>query len=69
MMGMMGRGLYSYGGDWSSMPDFMKQMMQSYYGGAGFLWQFAGIFDFVKSVLIIVLLVALIRWVWRKGSK
>ncbi len=39
------------------------------YGGNQFLWQFAGIFDFIQSVLVIVLLIVVIRWFWKKGSK
>lgn len=58
----------SYTGDWDSMPDYMKQMMQNYYGGSSFFWQFAGILEFVTRLLVIILLVALIRWVWKKGN-
>lgn len=68
MMNMMGRGMM-YGGDWNSMPDYMKQMMQSYYSGAKPFWALGGILDFVTSILWIVLLTAAIRWLWKMGNK
>lgn len=68
MMNMMGRGMM-YGGDFNSMPDYMKQMMQSYYGGMRSFWGFAGFLDVATSILWIILLIAAIRWLWSKGGK
>lgn len=68
MMGhMIGRDFY--GSDWNSMPDYMKQMMQNYYGGLSPFGGFLGVMDFVTWALIIVLLIALIRLVWKKGDR
>jgi hypothetical protein len=58
-----------YAGEWDSMPDYMQNMMQNYYGGNQFFWQFTGVFHFVTWILLIILLVALIRWTWNKGNK
>lgn len=69
MMGMMGRGLYNYGGNWDDMPDYMQKMMQNYYGNNQLLWTVSPILSFAVQILLIVLLIAVIRWVWRKGSK
>ena len=66
---MMGNGYFGYGDNWSDMPDYMQNMMRNYYGGSSFLWQFAGILDFLLKILFIVLLIAVIRWVWMKGGK
>jgi len=66
---MMGRMLMGPGwGSWDTMPDYMKQMMQSYWGGTQSLWGISGILDFVTSVLWVVLLIAAIRWLWKKGN-
>jgi len=66
---MMGRFGNWSAGNWEGMPDYMQNMMRNYYGGNQVLWQISPIFDFAVQVLLIVLLVALIRWVWRKGDK
>jgi len=55
-------------GNWDSMPDYMKQMMQNYYGGTRSLWGLSGVIDFVIQILFVVLLIAAIRWLWKKGS-
>ncbi len=68
MMGHMFRSGY-YGGNWDSMPDYMQKMMQDYYAGNQILWRFSGLMDFILWSLLVILLVALIRWVWRKGDK
>ncbi len=64
MMGMMG--IY---GQWDDVPSYMQNMMQNYYFGSPVLWQFDSLLNLIRSVLIIILLVALVRWVWRKGDK
>jgi len=66
---MMYRMMGNSWGNWDSMPDYMKDMMQGYYGGTRSLWGFSGLMDFVVQVLIIVLLIAAIRWLWKKGDK
>lgn len=68
---MFNRGLYEglSGGNWEGMPDYMKNMMQSYYGGLRPFVAVAGILDVVKEILVVVLLVAAIRWLWMKGGK
>jgi hypothetical protein len=58
-----------YGGNWDSAPDYMKQMMQSYWGGVQPFWGFTGVLDFIIKILIVVLLIAAIRWLWKKGEK
>lgn len=68
MMGQMFARGWS-GGNWDSTPDFMKNMMQQYWGGVQPFWGLAGIIDLVQEVLILILLVAAIRWLWRKGDK
>ena len=55
-------------GNWDSMPDYMREMMQSYWGGTRAFWGINGILDFVTSVLWVVLLIAAIRWLWKKGN-
>jgi len=67
MMGMMGGNYFN--GDWSSAPDYMKQMMQSYYGGVQPFAGFFGIAHLIVWVLVVSLLVAAIRFLWKKGSK
>lgn len=58
-----------YGGNWDSAPDYMKQMMQGYYGGIRPFVQFAGLAHFITWLLVIFLLVAAIRYLWNKGEK
>ena len=67
---MMGR-MMGYGGfgNYDSLPDYMKQMMQSYYGGVGPFAGFMGIFELIHWILIAALLVAAIRYLWNKGGK
>ncbi len=68
MMGhMFGNNFYN--GNWDSMPDYMKQMMQSYYGGMQPFWQFTGVLHFITWLLVAALLVAAIRYLWNKGNK
>lgn len=66
---MMGRMMMGPGwGSWDSLPDYMQQMMQSYWGGTRAVWGLSGILDFASQVLWLVLLIAAIRWLWKKGS-
>lgn len=52
------------------MNDYMRQMMSPYLSGPGsYFWQFQWILCLVTWILVIVLLIALIRWVWKKGDK
>jgi hypothetical protein len=44
-------------------------MMQSYYGGMNTFLPFSGIIHFVTWLLLAALLVAAIRYLWKKGSK
>ena len=55
--------------NWDSTPEFMQQMMQQYYGGLRPFWGLSGILDLVTSVLVIVFLIAAIRWLWKKGGE
>jgi len=67
MMGQMfGNGYY--GGNWEGMPDYMKNMMQSYWGGVGPFLGIVGILELVKEILVIILVVAAIRYFWNKGG-
>lgn len=62
--------MYGYGANWNNLPDYMKNMMQNYMTGGGGLWfQFSWFIELVISLLIIVLLIGLIRWIWKKGNK
>ena len=67
---MMGR-MMTYGGfgNYDSLTDYMKQMMQNYYGGVSPFVGLAGIFELIHWILIAVLLVAAIRYLWNKGGK
>lgn len=57
-------------GDWDSMAGVMKEMMWPYRTGAGWwFWQFHWILALLTWVLIIILLAALIRYFWKKGTK
>lgn len=67
---MMGRAMMSSGWEnWDNLPDYMQQMMQSYWGGIGPFWALSGILDFAIQILWIILLIAAIRWLWMKGGK
>lgn len=58
-----------YNGDWGSVPDSMQQMMQNYYGGFKPFLGLSGTLNFINSVLFAILLIAAIRWLWKKGGK
>lgn len=68
MMGHMFNGGF-YGDNWDTMPDYMKQMMQNYWVGTKPFLALGGILEFVTHILLIVLLIAAIRWLWKKGDK
>ena len=64
MMGhMFGNGYY---GDWNTMPEGMRQMMQQYYGSLRPFGALFGLMEFITWVLVIALLVSLIRYFWLK---
>ena len=65
MMGHMG----VYSGNWSDMPEGMQNMMQNYYGGMYQYGNWYGLGHLVICVLVIALLVALVRYVWKLGDK
>lgn len=67
MMGHMFEG--GYGGNWDNMPEYMQNMMQSYYGGLAPFSSLFGVFQLVTWVLLIAFLIAAIRYLWAKGSK
>jgi len=58
-----------YYGNWDSMPESMRQMMQKYYQNVSSYWPFLGLMRFITWILIVMLLVALIRYFWLKGNK
>lgn len=66
---MMYRMMGGSWGNWDQMPDFMREMMQQYWGGLRPFWGFGGLLDLITSILVIVLLIAAIRWLWKKGEK
>jgi len=66
---MMGRIMYGGLGNYDSLPDYMKQMMQGYYGGMSSLLPYTGIIHLISWILIAALLVAAIRYLWNKGGK
>jgi hypothetical protein len=66
---MMYRMMGGPGANWDSMPDYMQNMMQKYWGGVGTFWGLAGLIDFITSILLMVLIIAAIRWLWKKGDK
>lgn len=55
------------GADWDKMAEVMQKSGCGNVGPA-FLWQGHWVLGFVTWLLIIVLLIALIRWVWKKGT-
>lgn len=64
---MMHRMMGSAWGNWDQMPDFMREGMQQYWGGLRPFWAFGGILDLITSLLVIALLVAVVRWLWKRG--
>ena len=67
---MMGHMFGSWnGGSWDTAPDYMKQMMQSYYGGMSGFLPYSGIIHVLTWLLLAALLIAAIRYLWNKGGK
>lgn len=62
---MMGHMWGNYG-NWDQAPDYMKQMMQSYYGGLAPFSSLFGLAHVITWLLLVALLVALIRYFWNK---
>lgn len=60
-------------GQWGSPAtpsNYMRRMTLPYQSGAGrTLFQYQWIGHLVIWVLIVILLIGLIRWIWRKGDK
>ncbi len=65
---MMGGMMRTQFNNWDSMPDYMQQMMQSYYGGVKPFGAFIGLMELVTWVLVMALLVTLIRYFWNKAK-
>jgi len=57
------------GGSWDSLPDYMQQMMQSYWGGMRPFVAYTWLAHLITWILIVALLVAAIRYLWIKGGK
>lgn len=54
--------------NWNGMVSFMREMMGP--SGSGFwFWQLHWILELITWILIIAVLVALFRWLWKKGEK
>lgn len=55
---------------WGQMADVMREMMGPYRSGGGYVfWQFHWLFELVTWVLLIAILVAVLRWLWKKGNR
>ena len=58
----------SNGNGWNGMADVMREMMGPYRSGGGSVyWQFHWILELATWGLVIALMVAAFRWLWRKG--
>ncbi len=70
---MRGFGPYTTGtpsADWGQMNEFMRQMMWPYQSGWGrTFWEFHWVLGLITWVLVAILLIGVIRWVWKKGNK
>lgn len=54
---------------WNRMAGFMREMMGPYRTGGGYIfWQLHWVFELVTWALIIAVLAALVRWLWKKGG-
>lgn len=62
---MFGNGYY---GNWDSLPESMRQMMQQYYQNASPYWPILGLMQFIAWILVMALVVSLIRYFWLKGN-
>lgn len=57
-------------GDWDKMADLMAEMMTPYRAGGGLVfWQLHWVLELVTWILLIALLAAAVRWLWKKGGK
>lgn len=57
-------------GEVDSMTELMREMMWPYQSGLGrSFWGFHWVLEFITWVLIIALLVAAIRYLWKLGDK
>ena len=65
MMGRMMTGWTNY----DTLPDYMRQMMESYWGGMRPFMAYTWFAHLVTWLLIVALLVAAIRYLWKKGGK
>lgn len=55
---------------WGSMSDMMESMMLPYQNGGGrVFWGLHWILGLATWILIVAVLVALVRWLWKKGNK
>lgn len=73
LAGMMGN-LDKFGADggngWGGMADPMREMMGPYRSGGGAVyWQFHWILELVTWGLVIALMIAAFRWLWKKGDE
>ncbi len=60
----------SAGSGWGGMAEVMREMMGPYRSGGGAVyWQFHWILELLTWGLVIALLVAAFRWLWRKGDE
>ncbi|MBI2007319.1 MAG: hypothetical protein HYS83_01275 [Candidatus Blackburnbacteria bacterium] len=56
--------------EWREMAGFMREMMGPYRAGGGYwFWQLHWVLELLTWVLFTALLVAAIRWLWKKGNK
>ncbi len=56
--------------DWDSMTEMMRETMWPYGAGLGkSFWGLHWVLGIITWILIIILLVAAIRWFWKKGNK
>ncbi|MDO8503973.1 MAG: hypothetical protein Q7S60_04790 [bacterium] len=55
--------------DWDKMAEVMQKSGCGNWAGGSYLWQGHLILGVVTWVLLIAVLVALFRWLWKKGNK
>jgi hypothetical protein len=65
----MGHMFDGFNGDFKSMPDPMRSMMQNYYQGLAPFGSVFGFLELVTWILFLGLIVALIRYFWLKADK
>lgn len=73
MMGNLDRfGDFGSGNDsgWNGMADVMREMMAPYRSGGGQVyWQFHWVLELATWGLVIALMIAAFRWLWKKGDE